>query len=84
MKKRGRLSEKMKGPQKHNLNLELKNVEDINYLNWDSLNLEFNFSCNFKGLTQIKLIDDSVLYLQFENGDLRLDITKSELKNVLK
>ena len=74
----------MKRLKKNNLNIELKDIKDISYFNWDSLKNEFVFSCNFKEITQIKLIDDSVLYIQFENGDLRLDITKSKLKNLCK
>lgn len=74
----------MKSYKKYNLNLELKDFNDINYFNWESKKNEINFSFNFKSLTQIKLIDDVVLHIKFENGDLRLDITKSELKNLIK
>jgi len=74
----------MKSIKKYNLNIELKDIKDISYFNWDSLKNEFVFFCNFKEIIQIKLIDDSVLYIQFENGDLRLDITKSKLINVCK
>lgn len=74
----------MRRLKKYNLNIELKDIKDISYFNWDSLKNEFVFSCYFKEITQIKLIDDSVLYIQFENGDLRLDITKSKLKNLCK
>ncbi|MHA1490883.1 MAG: hypothetical protein ACTSRI_14710 [Promethearchaeota archaeon] len=74
----------MKRTKQFNLNIELKDIKDISYFNWDGLKLEFNFSCNFQELTQIKLIDDSVLYILFQNGDLRLDITKSKLKNLCK
>lgn len=74
----------MKSYKKYNLNIELKDFNDINYFNWESKKNEINFSFNFKSLTQIKLIDDVVLHIKFENGDLRLDITKSELKNLIK
>jgi len=74
----------MRRLKKYNLNIELKDIKDISYFNWDSLKNEFVFFCNFKEITQINLIDDSVLYIQFENGDLRLDITKSKLKNICK
>jgi hypothetical protein len=74
----------MKSYKKYNLNLELKDFNDINYFNWESKKNEINFSFNFKSLTQIKLIDDVILHIKFENGDLRLDITKSELKNLIK
>ena len=74
----------MKSYKKYNLNVELKDFNDINYFNWESKKNEINFSFNFKSLTQIKLIDDVVLHIKFENGDLRLDITKSELKNLIK
>lgn len=74
----------MKSYKKYNLNLELKDFNDINHFNWESKKNEINFSFNFKSLTQIKLIDDVVLHIKFENGDLRLDITKSELKNLIK
>jgi len=42
------------------------------------LKKEVNFSCYFRGLTQIKLIHESILSIQFKKGDIRLDITKSE------
>lgn len=74
----------MKSYKKYNLNLELKDFNDINHFNWESKKNEINFSFNFKSLTQIKLIDDVILHIKFENGDLRLDITKSELKNLIK
>lgn len=68
----------------YNLIIELKDFNGINYLNWESIKNEIVFSFNFKSLNQIKLVDDVVLHLKFENGDLRLDITKSELKNLIK
>ena len=68
----------------YNLIIELKDFNGINYLNWESIKNEIVFSFIFKSLNQIKLVDDVVLHLKFENGDLRLDITKSELKNLIK
>lgn len=69
--------------KKKNMNFELKDCKNIKYIDLESINSTFRFSCDFKNLKKIKFLDDVVLYFKFENGDLRIDITKSELKDYL-
>ena len=66
----------------HNLNLQLNNFQDIQSFNWDSNSPTFNFSVNFGKIKLISLLDGVVLYIQFENGELRLDINQIELNKI--
>lgn len=69
-------------PVKHNFNLQLKNIKDLKSLNWDSNYEDFNISIDFGNINQAKLLDNSVLLIQFSNGELRLDINKNDLRNI--
>ena len=66
----------------HNLNLQLKCLQNLKLIDW-RLNLsEFNLSIDFDEINKIELYEDSVLYIQFENGEMRFDITKKDLDNI--
>jgi hypothetical protein len=67
---------------KHNFNLQLKNIKDLKAMNWDSNYEEFNISIDFGKINQAMLLDNSVLLIQFNNGELRLDINKKDLRNI--
>lgn len=68
--------------QIHNLNLELQDLKVIKQIIWDSRSSKFSFSCNFGKIKKIEMIDDSILYIKFENGDIRLDLDKNELSKI--
>jgi uncharacterized membrane protein YobD (UPF0266 family) len=67
---------------KHNFNLQLKNIKDLKLLNWDSNLEDFNISIDFGDINQVRLLDDLVLFIQFNNGELRIDMNKIDLKNI--
>ena len=69
-------------PVKHNFNLQLKNIKDLKSLNWVSNHEDFNISIDFGDINQVRLLDDSVLFIQFNNGELRIDMNKNDLKNI--
>jgi len=74
----------MNNHQNYNINIELFRLNTLVYLNLDYCKNKLDFSCKINHLIQIKIIDDSVLYFQFENIDILLDIKKTELINLLK
>ena len=66
----------------HNLNIQLNNFQDIQNFNWNSNSPTFNFSVDFGRIKQISFLDGVVLYIQFENGEFRLDINQFELNKI--
>ncbi len=68
----------------HNLNIRLNEFHDIRQINWDSEKETFSFSVDFGKIHSVDLLDGVVLHIQFENGELRLDIDQNELDRIQK
>ena len=64
------------------MNIELRNFKSLKYFNWDLLKNKLIFSIYFKELNQIKLIDDSILHIQFDNGDFLIDLPEFDLEKL--
>ncbi|MFW9992357.1 MAG: hypothetical protein ACFFD4_09945 [Candidatus Odinarchaeota archaeon] len=66
-----------------NLNLSVTDLWAISILQLESArHQEFFISINFKDLISLKFLDDTVLIIQFENGELRLDLSRDDLEGI--
>ena len=72
----------MKNLHNNSMNIELKDLKSLKYFNWDLLKNKLTFSISFKELNQIKLIDDSILHIQFDNGDFLIDLPELDLEKL--
>lgn len=68
----------------HNLNIRINEFHDIRQINWDSEKKVFSLSVDFGKINSVNLLDGVVLLIQFENGELRLDIDQNELDRLQK
>ena len=74
----------MSGTRIHNINLSLDKSDAIEKISFNSkAPSSFYISVNFNEIDSVKLIDESVLIIEFENGEVRLDITKAELNRLV-
>ena len=70
--------------EKHNLNLQIKGINSLRSFDWNSSDLSFSLSVDFGSIESIELIDNIVLLINFDNGELRLDLNKRELNQIYK
>lgn len=70
--------------EKHNLNLQIKGIDSLRSFDWNSSNSSFILSVDFGRIESIEFIDDIVLLITFDNGELRLDLNKSEINQMSK
>ena len=68
--------------EKHNLNLQIKGIDSLRSFDWNSSDLSFILSVDFGRIESIEFIDDIVLLITFDNGELRLDLNKSEINQI--
>jgi hypothetical protein len=69
--------------ENHYLEIEINKNSEIVNLNFSSNKNKFNLSLNFGKIVSIQLIDESGLFIKFENGELRLDINKEQLEKII-
>ncbi|MFX0073362.1 MAG: hypothetical protein ACFFAO_19970 [Candidatus Hermodarchaeota archaeon] len=72
----------MKNLHNNSINIELKDLKSLKYFKWDLLKNKLTFSISFKELNQMKLIDDSILHIQFDNGDFLIDLPELDLEKL--
>jgi hypothetical protein len=66
----------MRKPTIHNLNLSINDYSALNLL---EIGPEIDISINFGNLTSISHLDNSVLVITFQNGELRLDLSHEDV-----
>ncbi len=63
--------------------LSLSNQEAIQSLSWDkTLSNNFALIVAMDKVNQIKIVSESILVIEFETGELRLDIDLTKLQNI--
>ena len=74
----------MSGTRIHNINLSLNKIDAIEKISFNSKSPStFYISVNFNKIDSVNFIDESVLIIEFENGEVRLDMTQAELNRLL-
>jgi hypothetical protein len=62
--------------------LNLNKTEALESLSINNIHEECSISISTGNLTSMKMLSESVLVIDFENCEVRLDMTKNELNNV--
>ena len=74
----------MSGTKIRNLNISLNESNAIEKISFNpKAPLTFYISVNFDEIDSVKIIDESVLIIEFKNGEVRLDITQAELNRLV-
>lgn len=74
----------MSGTRIHNINLSLNESDAIEKITFNlKTPSKFYISVNFIKIDSVMFIDESVLLIKFENGEVRLDITQAELNKLV-
>jgi hypothetical protein len=72
----------MKKMTKRKVLLNLNKTEALESLSINNIHEEYSISITTGNLTSMKMLSESVLVIDFENCEVRLDMTKNELNNV--
>ncbi len=62
--------------------LNLNKTEALESLSINNIHEEYSISIKTGKLTSVQMLSESVLVIDFENCEVRLDMTKNELNNV--